>query len=63
MSISATERELRGSAAQSALASVRLAGLEPSQHLRRLLTAWSDGTESLNTIHDSLMEQWRTQNA
>jgi hypothetical protein len=60
MNTSATERELRLQAARSAMASVRLAGLEPSAEIEVLLAAWVEGTESLNAIHDRLMEQWRT---
>lgn len=62
MSISSTERKLRLSAAQSALGSVRLAGGEPSLHLQALLVAWAEGTETLNTIRDLLLEQWRPKN-
>jgi hypothetical protein len=59
MSISATERKLRVSAAQSALTSVRLDGAEPSQYFWTLLDAWTQCAQSLYNIHDSLMEHWR----
>jgi hypothetical protein len=59
MSISATERKLRVRAAQSALASARLDGAEPSQYFRTLLDSWTQGAESLDNIHASLMEHWR----
>ena len=55
-----TERERRLRAAGSAMASVRLAGLEPSTEIEALLAAWAEGTESLSAIHDRLMEQWET---
>jgi cell filamentation protein len=55
MEISATERELRRKAAQSALASVRNAGLEPSQQIETLFTAWIDGNTSLDDIYASLI--------
>ncbi len=60
MNTSATERELRLQAARSATASVRLAGLEPSAGIETLLAAWTENAESLSTVHDWLMEQWRT---
>jgi len=57
MTISPTERHLRIRASQSALASVRLAGLEPSPQVEALFAAWAEDRESLDTIRQSLMEQ------
>jgi hypothetical protein len=52
--ISETERELRRRAAQSALASVKIAGLKPSQFLESLLSRWVEGNASLDEVHSAL---------
>ena len=59
MTISDNERNLRLKAAQSALASVKLAGQQPSQHLEGLFASWIDGTSTLDQIHASLLAQLR----
>jgi hypothetical protein len=58
MTISNTERGRRTKAVQSALASVRLAGLVPSQLVICLLLEWADGIRSLDEIHTSLIAEW-----
>ncbi len=58
--ISDTERELRRRAAQSALASVKMAGLKPSQFLESLLSQWAEGQASLDEIHSALSAQVAT---
>jgi hypothetical protein len=60
MTISAMERALRLKAAQSALASVGLDGLEPSQRIEMLLAAWIEGNASLDEIYASLLEDSET---
>jgi hypothetical protein len=57
MTISDTERELRQGAAQSALASVRMAGLQPSSFLESLLSRWIAGDASLDEVHSALLSQ------
>jgi hypothetical protein len=59
MTISDNERSLRLKAAQSALASVKLAGQQPSQHLESLLVSWIDGNSTLDQIHASLVAKVR----
>ena len=54
MTISDNERNLRLKAAQSALASVKLAGQQPSQHLETLFASWIDGSSTLDQVHASL---------
>jgi Antitoxin VbhA len=60
--ISDNERILRLKAAQSALASVKLAGLQPSQHLESLLAAWIDGNSTLDQVYAYLLANVRTTN-
>ena len=60
--ISGTERELRRRAAQSALTSVKMAGLKPSQFLESLLSQWVEGHASLDEIHSALSAQVATFN-
>jgi hypothetical protein len=59
MTISDNERNLRLKAAQSALASVKLADLQPSQHLETLLASWIDGSSTLDQVHASLLAKVR----
>jgi hypothetical protein len=59
MTISDNERNLRLKAAQSALASVKLAGQQPSQHLEGLFASWIDGNSTLDQIHASLSAKLR----
>jgi hypothetical protein len=54
MTISNTEHALRQRAAQSAVASVKLSGLQPSQFFESLLSRWVDGGASLNEVHSAL---------
>ena len=54
MTISDTERALRQRAAQSAVASVEMAGLHPSQFLESLLSRWVDGVASLDEVQSAL---------
>ena len=54
MTISNTERALRQRAAQSAVASVKLSGLQPSQFFESLLSRWVDGDASLDEVHSAL---------
>jgi hypothetical protein len=61
MKLSPTEIELRTRATQSALNSVRLAGLEPSPQIERLLADWTEGKESLDSIRDRLTAPRRTE--
>jgi hypothetical protein len=60
--ISDTERELRRRAAQSALTSVKMAGLEPSQFLESLLSQWVEGNASLDEVRSALSAQVATLN-
>jgi Antitoxin VbhA len=57
MTISDKERILRLKAVQSALASVRLAGLQPSQRLERLFASWIDGNSTLDQVCASLFAE------
>jgi hypothetical protein len=54
MTISDTERALRQRAAQSAVASVQMARLQPSQFLESLLSRWVDGVASLDEVQSAL---------
>jgi Antitoxin VbhA len=60
MTTSDKERILRLKAVQSALASVQLAGLQPSQRLERLFASWIDGNSTLDQVHASLFAEVKT---
>ena len=62
MTTSDKERILRLKAVQAALASVQLAGLQPSQHLESLFASWIEGKSTLDQIHSSLLAKVRTTN-
>ena len=62
MTTSDKERILRLKAVQSALASVQLAGLQPSQRLERLFASWIDGNSTLDQVHASLFAEVKTAN-
>ena len=62
MTISDNERNLRLKAVQSALASVKLAGQQPSQRLERLFASWIDGNSTLDEVHASLFAKVKTSN-
>jgi len=62
MTTSDKERNLRLKAVQSALASVQLAGLQPSQHLETLFASWIDGKSTLEQVYASLFAEVRTTN-
>jgi hypothetical protein len=62
MTTSDKERILRLKAVQSALASVQLASLQPSQHLESLFASWIDGKSALDQVYDSLLAKVRTTN-
>ena len=62
MTTSDKERVLRLKTAQSALASVQLAGLQPSQHLESLFASWIDGKSTLDQVYDSLSAKVRITN-
>jgi Antitoxin VbhA len=62
MTTSDKERVLRLKAVQSALASVQLAGLQPSQHLESLFASWIAGESTLDQVYDSLLAKVRTTN-
>jgi hypothetical protein len=62
MTISDKERILRLKAVQSALASVQLAGLQPSQHLETLFASWIEGKSTLDQVYDSLLAKVRITN-
>jgi hypothetical protein len=62
MTTSDNERILRLKAVQSALASVQLAGLQPSKHLETLFVSWIDGKSTLDQVYASLFEKVRTAN-
>jgi hypothetical protein len=62
MTTSDKERILRLKAVQSALASVQLAGLQPSQHLEILFASWIDGKSTLDQVYDSLLAKVRISN-
>jgi hypothetical protein len=55
MTTSDKERVLRLNAVQSALASVKLAGLQPSQHLESLFASWIHGESTLDQVYASLL--------
>jgi hypothetical protein len=57
MTTSDKERILRLKAVQSALASVQLAGLQPSQRLERLFASWIDGNSTLDQVRASLFAE------
>ena len=61
MKISTIEQDLRMKAVRSALASARLAGLEPSEMAQTLFTSWAQGTTSIDIVHDTLTAQLREQ--
>ena len=61
MNVSETERKLRIEAAQSALASVRIAGLQPSEKVEALFGAWAEGNVSLDNIRDAFKEELRAE--
>ena len=54
MKISDTEKTLRLKAAHSAIASVKMTGLQPSELLESLLTQWIEGEASLDEVHSTL---------
>jgi hypothetical protein len=62
MTISDKERILRLKAVQSALVSVQLAGLQPSQHLETLFGSWIEGKSTLDQVYDSLLAKVRITN-
>jgi hypothetical protein len=62
MTTSDKERILRLKAVRAALASVQLAGLQPSQHLESLFASWIDGKSTLDQVYDSLFVKVRTAN-
>ena len=62
MTISDKERILRLKAVQSALASVQLAGLQPSRHLEGLFASWVEGQSTLDQVYTSLLEKVKTTN-
>jgi hypothetical protein len=62
MTTSDKERILRLKAVQSALASVQLAGVQPSQHLQRLFASWIGGDSTLDHVHASLLAMVKTNN-
>ena len=62
MTTSDKERILRLKAVQSALASVKLVGLQPSQHLESLFASWIDGNSTLDQVYASLLAKVKTTN-
>jgi Antitoxin VbhA len=60
MTTSDKERVLRLKAVQSALASVQLAGMQPSQHLESLFASWIDGESTLDQVYASLLAKVKT---
>jgi len=60
MTTSDKERNLRLKAAQAAVASVQLAGMQPSQHLESLFASWIDGKSTLDQVYASLFGKVRT---
>jgi hypothetical protein len=54
MTISDTEHALRQKAAQSAVASVKMTGVQPSQFFEVLMSRWVDGDASLDEVHSAL---------
>ncbi len=61
MNISEAEQRLRLQAARSALASVRMAGVQPSVRVEVLFNAWAEGNESLDSIRRALMAELRAE--
>ena len=61
MTTSDNERILRLKAVQSALASVQLASLHPSQHLESLFASWIDGKSTLDEVYASLLAKVSTE--
>ena len=57
MTTSDKERVLRLKAVQSALGSVKLSGLQPSQRLENLFASWIDGNSTLDQVHASLLNK------
>ena len=62
MTTSDKERILRLKVVQSALSSVQLAGLQPSQHLESLFASWADGKSTLDQVYASLLAKVKTTN-
>ena len=62
MTTSDKERILRLKAVQSALASVQLASLHPSQHLESLFASWIDSNSTLDQVYASLLAKVKTTN-
>jgi hypothetical protein len=62
MTTSDKERILRLKAVQSAIASVQLAGVPPSQHLESLFASWVDGKSTLDQIYAALLAKVKTTN-
>ena len=62
MTTSDKERILRLKVVEAAVASVQLAGLQPSQHLESLFASWIDGKSTLDQVYDSLLAKVRTAN-
>ncbi len=60
MKISTAEQDLRIRAVDSALASARLDGHEPSQTMQELFALWAEGTASLDLIRQSLVQRVRS---
>ena len=54
MTISQKQRDLRAAAVQTALASIRLAGLNPSTTFQALLSDWVEGHMCLDSIRGTL---------
>jgi hypothetical protein len=61
MTTSDKERILRLKAVQAALASVQLAGLQPSQRLESLFASWIAGKSTLDEVYASLLAKVRTE--
>ena len=61
MKISTREQDLRMRAAQSAIASARLDGHEPSEMVKELFEAWAKGATTLDVIRNALIAQSRSQ--
>jgi hypothetical protein len=62
MIISETQQNLRGRAAQAALASVKMAKLTPSLFLESLLSEWGEGRASLDEVGFALSARAATYN-
>jgi len=54
MRISDTEKTLRLKAVHSAIASAKMAGLQPSEHLESILNQWIEGEASLDEVPSTL---------